>query len=722
MDFLPFCDPVDRDYILENFQKAISGQSVRFEAKFISAKGNHLILDLSLAPMKADGAITGAFGIARNVTALRQSEEIIVNRKKYLQINAAFINSLLQEDLKGNQLQESLGSIGQAVDVDRIYYFRTHQDQASGEKLISLKIEWTNDKAQPQKDEPEYQRLPLSRVEELLGRLEPNQPFSANASELEEGELKRLLNFQDTKAILIFPIFLKKQLHGLIGFNDCIRERYWTDEEIDFLKTLASNLTTTLEKRAADAALKEQEQALRMSEKKFKALVQESADLCAVLDLEGNYLFVSDSSKKVLGTTPMEYVGRNAFEFIHPEDLKHIEEQFLSIDQVKQFKLAPYRFRNKEGQWRWLETTVTNLMDDSAVQGVVANSRDITKLLKQEREIRQINERYRLAAAATQDLMYDWDLEADEVTRFHKGLGKFLGHPVSDVDRRDFWRDHIHPEELELLRRKQQEVLRDPQQDLFNSEYRFRRADDSYAYLIDRAYIIRNSKGKAIRMVGATSDLSQIRENLEAIKISNRRFKLAMKATKEIIWDWDIITGRISRGSAFEKVTGYELKRVNQNPDFWFSKLHPEDRERVKSSLEAAVLELDKRKWKEEYRLIKANGETAYIVDRGFIVRDASGRAIRMVGSAMDASDSRMAMKRIQHQNELLREIAWDQSHLVRAPLARMKGLLELLEMDDCEVMSQSEILQHLHRSYEELDTIVRDIVRKSEKVDQAEG
>ena len=54
--------------------------------------------------------------------------------------------------------------------------------------------------------------------------------------------------------------------------------------------------------------------------------------------------------------------------------------------------------------------------------------------------------------------------------------------------------------------------------------------------------------------------------------------------------------------------------------------------------------------------------------------------------------------------------------------IARMKGLLELLEMDDCEVMSQSEILQHLHRSYEELDTIVRDIVRKSEKVDQAEG
>ena len=195
-----------------------------------------------------------------------------------------------------------------------------------------------------------------------------------------------------------------------------------------------------------------------------------------------------------------------------------------------------------------------------------------------------------------------------------------------------------------------------------------------------------------------------------------------MKATKEIIWDWDISNGRISRGKSFEKVSGYDLKRESQRSDFWFTTVHPEDRKRVQSSLDAAVRNPQKRKWIQEYRLVKANGEIAYIVDRGFIVRDSSGNAIRMVGSALDATDSQMAMKRIEQQTELLREIAWDQSHLVRAPLARMKGLLELLEIDDDSLMGKSQILQHLHQSYEELDNIVRDIVRKSEKVDQTQG
>src|SRR5690606_5357492 len=102
----------------------------------------------------------------------------------------------------------------------------------------------------------------------------------------------------------------------------------------------------------------------------------------------------------------------------------------------------------------------------------------------------------------------------------------------------------------------------------------------------------------------------------------------------------------------------------------------------------------------------------------GFIVRDPSGAAIRVVGSALDATESRTAMKKIKDQNKILRDIAWEQSHLVRAPLARLKGLLDMLESGDTSILSADEIIQLMSVSYEELDSIVRSIVHKSAQID----
>ena len=102
------------------------------------------------------------------------------------------------------------------------------------------------------------------------------------------------------------------------------------------------------------------------------------------------------------------------------------------------------------------------------------------------------------------------------------------------------------------------------------------------------------------------------------------------------------------------------------------------------------------------------------MVDRGFIVRDMQGSPLRVVGSVLDATESRKAMKRIKEQNKILRDIAWEQSHLVRAPLARFKGLLDMLMQEDFSVLSQDEILELMNTSYLELDQIIRGIVQRS--------
>jgi PAS domain S-box-containing protein len=139
----------------------------------------------------------------------------------------------------------------------------------------------------------------------------------------------------------------------------------------------------------------EKKRELMESERRFKALVQEGADLIAILDEEGNYKFVSESSYPILGIHPQDFIGKNAFGWIHPDDREAVLALFLKIKEHRQIKTEPFRFMDGLGAYRWIVTIATNMTDDPAVGGVVANSRDITEAVIKAKDLEISNERYR---------------------------------------------------------------------------------------------------------------------------------------------------------------------------------------------------------------------------------------------------------------------------------------------------------------------------------------
>jgi len=130
----------------------------------------------------------------------------------------------------------------------------------------------------------------------------------------------------------------------------------------------------------------ERQQMLQQSEERFKALVQGGADLIAILDAQGNYNYVSPTIDTILGIQPEIFLNRNAFEFIHPDDVERTMQFFEKISIEKTVKVEPFRFQNHKGEWRWIETVLTNMLDNPAVNGIVANSRDITEKIKEEHQ------------------------------------------------------------------------------------------------------------------------------------------------------------------------------------------------------------------------------------------------------------------------------------------------------------------------------------------------
>lgn len=141
--------------------------------------------------------------------------------------------------------------------------------------------------------------------------------------------------------------------------------------------------------------IKESEIALLRSERKFKALVQEGSDLIGILDLEGKYRFVSETSTSVLGIDPMEFIGKTAFDFMHPDDQERVMTEFSELESRNQIQIKPFRFKNAKGEWRWIETKATNLINDPAVEGIVTNSRDVTDHINSQKAIKESEERYR---------------------------------------------------------------------------------------------------------------------------------------------------------------------------------------------------------------------------------------------------------------------------------------------------------------------------------------
>ncbi|MCM4159837.1 PAS domain S-box protein [Antarcticibacterium flavum] len=470
----------------------------------------------------------------------------------------------------------------------------------------------------------------------------------------------------------------------------------------------------------AEETVRHQKNELLQSEKKFKALVQEGSDLTAILDEEGNYKFVSASTKRILGISPVHFIGKNAFDFIHPEDQDRVQAKFSKMGDQKQMEIAPYRFRDGQNKWRWIRATVTNLLDEPAIQGFVANSSDVTESVVNADRLEQLYQRYRLAASATGDLIYDWDLEADKVKRYFDGRDKLFGYTEAQVDQKHFWKEHIHPEELEEIKNTLNSTLANPEAHTIKTRYRFRRANGTYAQIIDRGHIVRDEQGKALSIIGATNDVSELTEKQEALEISNKRFSYAMKATKEMIWDWDISNDMIKRSKAFKKAYSYQT-REDTVYNSWYDKIHPKDRERVITSINYALDNTDIQKWRQEYRLITNPGEKSHVVDRGYILRDDKGKAIRMVGALLDVTESRRLMKNIKKQNKVLKEIAWEQAHIVRAPLVRLKGLMQLLDAECYELWTRDCLLEKMQETVEEMDDIIKGIIHKTEEI-ESEG
>ena len=147
----------------------------------------------------------------------------------------------------------------------------------------------------------------------------------------------------------------------------------------DRLARLGQAVARALEQRRLGREKRRAEEAVDQREARFGALVQNAADVIAVLDAGGIVRYVSPSIERILGYSPAELVGASGF-LHHPDDLARAQEAFAGALAAPGGRTAiELRARHRDGSWRWMETVATNLLDDPSVDGVVINAREVTE-------------------------------------------------------------------------------------------------------------------------------------------------------------------------------------------------------------------------------------------------------------------------------------------------------------------------------------------------------
>ena len=262
----------------------------------------------------AAGLVAAAVGRERSARDLRRRDAI-------LQAVSHAAESLVAEPSWHNAAGELLEQLGVAAATSRAYLFEC-AFRLDGKRVASQRFEWVADGVAAQLANPELQDLCFE--EAGLGRLEQvlclNGLFAADVKDLPPLE-RTLFDSQEIRSIAAVPIFVEGVWWGFIGFDDCARERTWSEAELDALRTAASLIAAAIARERSEATLREHEQ-------KLSAVFETALDAIFITDDERRYVDVNPAGCAYLGVAKPDLIGRRLDDFLPPDRLETVDEDW----------------------------------------------------------------------------------------------------------------------------------------------------------------------------------------------------------------------------------------------------------------------------------------------------------------------------------------------------------------------------------------------------------
>lgn len=374
----------------------------------------------------------------------------------------------------------------------------------------------------------------------------------------------------------------------------------------------------------------------RQGLKFFRSLFKNALDFTSVLDREGNFLFQSASIKAFLGYRENELKGKNVFDFIHPDDLQEIRNAFSELTKVPGRVVSrEFRFRHKNGTYRWIESTGLNLLDDPHVRGIVVNSRDVDDRRRAEDLLRESEKKYRTLAEASMDMIFIVDRN-DRVVYVNKSAADFFELRPEDIMGR--LRAELFPKELaEKQRRNIERVLNSGKCEQIEGYIEFK---GKKLFITTWLVPLKNDYGEIDSVMGVSRDITEIKKLEEKIKKEQQFTDLLIESLPGIFYFFDENLKFLRWNRNIESITKYLPEEIEKMDVFDF--IHPEDRDKVYEKIQIV--------WNQGFATVEARVRTKDGLSIPFIFTGTRFREDNknyILGVGLDISDLKKAEKRL---------------------------------------------------------------------------
>jgi PAS domain S-box-containing protein len=405
---------------------------------------------------------------------------------------------------------------------------------------------------------------------------------------------------------------------------------------------------------------KQAEEARRESEEKYRRVVQDSADGIAIVKgLE--FRFANAAALRMLGCrSEDEIVGQPFTDFVSPQDRKLLADR-ASARQNEEYSPPRYEFTalRKDGTEFPAEISVSRITYEGSV-ALQAIVRDITQRKRAEEALSESEERFRLIAQATSDVIWDWDLTTGHIWR-SEGMQRLFGYaPSEEGPRITWWYERVHPEDRERANSGNYAAISEGGESWVN-EYRFQRADGSYADVHERGYVIRDGDGKPVRLIGGISDVTERKRAEEALRESEERFKVLFESAPDAYYLQDLEGKFIDGNEVAETITGYQREELIGKNLLKVNLLPPDEIPRAAAEL--AERALGTASGPIEHTLIRKDGSRIAVEISTFPAR--FGDQALVLGIARDVTERKRAERALEESEKRYRLLAESASDII---------------------------------------------------------
>jgi PAS domain S-box-containing protein len=452
------------------------------------------------------------------------------------------------------------------------------------------------------------------------------------------------------------------------------------------------------------------EHALQEREHMLSAILNTSSDTIIMIKSDGTCLMINSIGAERLGMRVMQIQGQCIYDIWPPMVAARNQAFIENVIQTKKTKTV-------EDKWAelWLESKIHPMMNQhNEVTHLVIVARDITERKQAEEQLRQTTEQLSLLLDNLPIVPFTCKAEGDfPIVYINQSVQAVTGYsPNAFLDNPHFWTEQIHSDDKPNVLKNMPLLF---EKGHYEHEYRWQVADGSYKWFLNNLRLVKQPDGHSY-LVGTWHDITKRKQMENALQENQARLAEAQRIAHIGHWERNLLTNELQWSEETFRLFGLSPEQNHITFEAFKNAIHSSDRNSVQQAITDAIEH--NKSYQPEFRIVRADGSIRYIQAIGQVIREASGKPHRFVGTMQDITEYKkiqielqQALQAAEKANQAKTLFIANISHELRTPLNAILGFTQIFQKDNSLTSEQQQGIEIIHHNGEYLLTLITDIL-----------